>query len=52
MFPVPFVEFGLDRTELAGLRELGLVRQHEFDFVLLMLLPVGHVFEVSSPRVR
>ena len=25
------VEFGLDRTDLAGLRELAAVRQHEFD---------------------
>ena len=41
------VEFGLDRTDLAGLRELAAVRQHEFDFLSsLILLPAGHVFEV------
>ena len=49
--PHRVVELALDRTaavaHLAGIRELILVRQHEFDSVLgLMLLPVGHVFEV------
>ena len=45
--PVLVVEFGLDRADLAGLRELVAVRQHELDFVLLLtLLPAGHVFEV------
>ena len=30
--PGLIVELALDRTELAGLRELVAVRQHEFDF--------------------
>ena len=29
------LESGIDRTDLTGLRELGLVRQLEFDFLLL-----------------
>ena len=42
------VESGIDRTDLTGLRKLVVVRQLEFDFLLLlMLLPGGHVFEVS-----
>ena len=43
------VELGLDRTDLAGLRELAAVRQHEFDFLILLILTrAGHVFEVAG----
>ena len=47
------VEFGLDRTDLAGLRELAAVRQHEFDFLILLILTPGRpCIRGSGPRVR
>ncbi len=43
------VEIGLDRADLADLRELVAVGQHEFDCLrLLLLFRVGHVFEVAG----
>ena len=39
--PILVVEVGLDRTDLAGLRERFAVRQHELNFVLLLTLLSG-----------
>ncbi len=47
------VEFGLDRTDLADLRELAAVRQHEFDLRILLILISGRpCIRGSAPRGR
>ena len=47
MFPVSLLGWPLTVSVNAALRELGVVRQLELDFlIVLILLGAGHVFEV------
>ena len=46
------VEFGLDRTDLADLRELAAVRQHEFDLLSSLSCSGWPCIRGSGPRVR
>ena len=49
MFPVSLLNLASIAPIFPALRELAAIRQHEFDFrILLILLQVGHVFEVTG----